>query len=67
MTVETSEQVPLQMLQDKATRLRIDSVQFYDRGWQWTPDQLHLRGRDHVRAFLFRDALRSSRSAPAGE
>ena len=26
MTVETSEQVALQMLQDKATRLRIDSV-----------------------------------------
>ena len=26
MTVETSEQVALQMLKDKATRLRIDSV-----------------------------------------
>jgi hypothetical protein len=33
---------------------------FHHPGREWPPDELRLRGGDHVRAFLFRDALRSS-------
>ena len=62
MTVETSVQLTLKILQEKATRLRIDSVRCDDRSGQRPPDELRLRSGDHVGALLLRDALRSPRS-----
>ena len=60
MTVETSVQLTLKILQEKATQLRIDwSVATTEAG-SGHPTSCASRGRDHVRAFLFCDALRSA-------
>lgn len=55
MTVETSEHVTLNVIEDKATCLRIDSVRSTTEAGSGHPTS--CRGRDHVRAFLLRDAL----------
>lgn len=57
MAVTTPEQTMLDILQDKATRLRIDSVRSTTAARQWASDELRLGGGDHVRPVLFRAAV----------